>query len=355
MNKFSKALTLLTLLLLLPTAQIFAQALSQTLVTVNYLKPETIPESEFRKILNLIQIRSGQILNGTERKALLDAMIDDIIVMQAATSANIRATEGDVIQKLKEMGQVPPGWSLQAIKDQYNSSEMRRHQSWEEMIESLRKEIIKQNYIVSQIKPRTPTNAEIEKAYVDNRDNFILPTRVGVSHIFIATINNEGNPLPAEERQRKLQVAQEASQRINSGAITFEQGVRQYSEDAGSANQLGYLGAIPDESEARTIFGDAFMNAALSLRPGQVSQVITSPRGYHIIRVTDREEGKLLTLNDANPYNPNMSVRDLVFQQLQMQFFQDDATALIQNMRSQATININQAQWLGWEQGSKNP
>ncbi|NIZ40691.1 peptidylprolyl isomerase [Entomospira entomophila] len=332
-------------------SSVYSQSLStQTLVTINYLKTETISEADYKKTLKLAQTRMGRALSGEERRMILESMINDVIVMQAADRANIRVSDIDVIQKLQELGQIPAGLSLALIKEQYNSSPLAKEQSWDDMMFHMRREIAKQNYVVSQIKPREPTNAEIDKAYADHRKNFILSTRVGVSHIFFDT-----QGLNADDKRKKLQTAQDVHRQITSGGVTFEQAVRRYSEDPNSSQALGYLGPITDSPDARSFLGDEFMNAVFSLKPGQISQVVSTSQGYHILKITDREEEKLLTLDDRNPFNPEMSVRELVFQQLQMEYFEKDVEALLKSMREQSTININESMWDGWEKGMKNP
>lgn len=331
-----------------PTA--LSQALSQNLVTINYLKTETISETEFRKALQLMQERTGTAFSGENRKLLLESMINDAIIFQAAEKANIKVNDSEVIQKLKEVGQVPSHWSLTALREQYNSGPMAKQQSWEEMIDLFRREIIKQNYLKSQIKPREPSSAEINKAYLDHQNEFILPATVSVSHVFfdIQEINNE-------EKRKKQDLAKEVYQKIIDSSITFEQAVRMHSEDSDSKGQLGYIGPVSDRPEIRESLGDSFVDSILSLQPGQISRVVTSKQGYHIIKAIDREKERLLKLEDQNPFNEEMTIRQLVSQSLQVHYFGEDVDAFVKTMREQATVNINQSMWEGWEQGSKNP
>ena len=59
---------------------------------------------------------------------------------------------------------------------------------------------------------------------------------------------------------------------------------RLYSEDPGSAGKGGELGMA-----SRAIFWPAFSDAAMSLKVGQVSQVVETPDGFHIIQLIERE------------------------------------------------------------------
>ena len=72
------------------------------------------------------------------------------------------------------------------------------------------------------------------------------------------------------------------AQQIKSGAITFEQAAKKYSEDPGSANRGGNLGYAPAET-----YDPGFAHGLQSLRVGQLSQPIKSSYGWHLILLND--------------------------------------------------------------------
>lgn len=78
-------------------------------------------------------------------------------------------------------------------------------------------------------------------------------------------------------------IAGDLLQRVQGGE-SFEALARQYSQDPGSATQGGDLGFFE-----RGAMVAAFDSAAFSLEPGQTSDVIATPFGYHIIRVEEKE------------------------------------------------------------------
>jgi peptidyl-prolyl cis-trans isomerase D len=86
----------------------------------------------------------------------------------------------------------------------------------------------------------------------------------------------------AEEEAKKL--AQAALAEVKGGA-DFAAVARKASEDQGSAPQGGDLGCFP-----RGRMVTDFENAAFGLDAGQTSDLVRSPYGYHVIRVTSRKE-----------------------------------------------------------------
>jgi peptidyl-prolyl cis-trans isomerase NIMA-interacting 1 len=74
--------------------------------------------------------------------------------------------------------------------------------------------------------------------------------------------------------------AAEALAKIRSGTA-FEDVVKQYSDDEGSVDRMGSLGKF-----ARDRMDPAFSTAAFALQPGQVSDVVETPFGFHVIKRT---------------------------------------------------------------------
>ncbi len=74
--------------------------------------------------------------------------------------------------------------------------------------------------------------------------------------------------------------AAEALAKIRGGA-TFEDVVKDYSDDAGSVDRMGSLGKFH-----RDDMDPAFSAAAFALQPGQVSDVVETPFGFHVIKRT---------------------------------------------------------------------
>jgi parvulin-like peptidyl-prolyl isomerase len=74
--------------------------------------------------------------------------------------------------------------------------------------------------------------------------------------------------------------AEEALGKIRTG-VAFEEVVKEYSEDSGSVDRMGSLGKFH-----RDAMDPAFSKAAFALQPGQVSDVVETPFGFHLIKLT---------------------------------------------------------------------
>ena len=86
----------------------------------------------------------------------------------------------------------------------------------------------------------------------------------------------------AEDKAAAKPKPQECLDKINSGELSFEDAVEQHSEDTGSKEKKGDVGW-----DKLTTFVDSYQTALEGLNKGDVSEVVESTYGYHIIKCTD--------------------------------------------------------------------
>ena len=166
----------------------------------------------------------------------------------------------------------------------------------------------------------------LQSYYDKHREEYRVQDQVKVSHIWIKM------PLPGDDGKVDEKKAAEAQRRAEdlSGqlkkGVKFDDLAKKYSEDPGSANVGGALGWI-----SRGQMTPEFEKAAYSLAKGQVSDVVKSNDGFHIIRLDDRQEAHVKTLAE---------VKDQIEPALKHQMAQQAA-------EKQAETLLNQAKSVG--------
>jgi len=135
---------------------------------------------------------------------------------------------------------------------------------------------------------------DLQAYYNQHRDEYRTAEQAKVSHILIKT------PLPGPDGKVDEKGVAEAQKRaedllkqLKSGA-KFEDLATKYSEDPGSAKQGGSLGWI---GKGRTV--PEFEKVAFTLPKGQISDLVKSSYGFHIIRVDDRQDAHMKTLDEV--------------------------------------------------------
>jgi peptidyl-prolyl cis-trans isomerase D len=121
---------------------------------------------------------------------------------------------------------------------------------------------------------------EIVEYFEDNRETFGTPKRVRARHILFQLTPEA----PQETLDAVRAKAQKVLEEARSGA-DFAELARQYSEDPGSKDQGGDLGFFTRERMVKS-----FSDAAFSMAPGQISDLVASRFGWHIIKVEQIEE-----------------------------------------------------------------
>ncbi len=131
----------------------------------------------------------------------------------------------------------------------------------------------------------TVTGQQIERAYNDNIQQYSTPEQVRASHILLKT---EGKDDAAVKRQAEDLLAQ-----IKKGA-NFEELAKKYSQDEASAAKGGDLDFF---SKGQMV--PEFDKVAFDLQPGQLSDLVKSSYGYHIIKVTDKRAASQKSLAEV--------------------------------------------------------
>lgn len=154
------------------------------------------------------------------------------------------------------------------------------------------------------------TDADIEKYYNEHRDKYVNPERIKASHIL----------LDDEDRAKAV------LKQIKSGS-KFEDLARQSSKctSAGRGGDLGWFGKGKMAPE--------FEKAAFALNKGEVSGVVKSPFGYHIIRLDDRKETKTRTLDQ---------VKRSIERIIQREHRQKEVDELKERIRKEAKVSVNE-------------
>ena len=129
---------------------------------------------------------------------------------------------------------------------------------------------------------------EVRRYYKKSADNYVTPPEVKARHILVKLIPDA----PKKEQEEKRTQLNKLLAKIKAGS-SFEELAIKHSED-GTAAEGGDLGWFkPGEMVP------AFESAAFSLEVGQVSEIVQSPFGLHLIKVEERKNEITKSLDDA--------------------------------------------------------
>ena len=145
--------------------------------------------------------------------------------------------------------------------------------------EHLAKGYVQKN-VLSKVKV---TDKDVEEYYKNHPKEFEKPETVKARHILIGFKGDMTEDQKKELRKKAEDVLKKAK-----GGDDFAQLASEYSDDPGSKTKGGELGYFPKGNMV-----PEFENAAFNLKPGEISNVIETPYGYHIIKVEDKKAGEM--------------------------------------------------------------
>jgi peptidyl-prolyl cis-trans isomerase C len=152
------------------------------------------------------------------------------------------------------------------------------------------------------------TEADLRAYYEANRELFDGVV-IRVSHITLR-VPPDADPAVHQQAAQTLQALKE---QIAAG-LDFADAARKYSQDP-SAARGGDLGYFPP----RRSDDDPFLRAASALAPGQVSEVVRTDYGYHLIMVTDRQPGRPTTFEEVKEV-----AREIYLDELKVRIIADE-------------------------------
>ncbi|QXE92258.1 peptidylprolyl isomerase [Geomonas subterranea] len=190
----------------------------------------------------------------------------------------------------------------------------------QDMQDFTRKDIVINNFIEQKFTAKAAaTDAEAKKFYEDNKDAYFkLPEAVRASHILVGA---DAKATP-EERKRAKEKAEALLKRVKAGEDFAA--IAKAESSCPSASQGGDLGAF-----GRGEMVPAFEKAAFGMKTGEVSGVVESEFGYHIIKVTDRQEA------GAEKFE---NVKEKITDFLKKQKVQQEITSLVEQLKKTAKI-----------------
>lgn len=202
----------------------------------------------------------------------LDWIISIRLLAQDAQQQNIRADKNEVDLVISNIKKRFP--SEQKFLDALVEADL----SLEQFTANLTKELMVQKLLEQQVgsQIKDVSDEEAQQYYNEHESEFLQDEQIRVHHILLK-VSETADPAKVTEAENK---ARRILQRIKNGE-DFEKLARQYSEDP-SALKDGDIGFFSRGDMIKN-----FEDAAFALKVGEVSDVVRTPLGFHIIRLDE--------------------------------------------------------------------
>ena len=190
-------------------------------------------------------------------------------------------------------------------------------------LEDLEREFMRrkavQSLVEKEIAPSAVVSEEASKKFYDeNPDKFVQPEQVKASHILIKVAPDVDD----DEKTEKRREINKIRQKLDDGA-DFAETAKKFSEGPSGPNggDLGFF--------TRDRMVPPFADAAFALEVGQVSDIVITQFGYHLIKVFEKKEGSTI------PYE---TIKAQIDQMLQGQILGEAVNAYAKKLEEKATV-----------------
>jgi len=294
----------------------FSQVDLQPAAVVTLTKNEPITVKQLRTEVENMEKSNGRALTKDERLQVLNIMINEKLMIQAAEKDKVVISENELNSQIQQIRSM----LAQQLRRQPTDAEFNqaiKEESGMELTafrEYTRKQLIFQKYLLLKKEPllksiKEPTEAEILDWYNIAKAKLVRPDTVRFSVIQVSYGPD------AASRAKARDLANSLFKEIGSNPSKFDEIVTK-SHAPNSGYIAGDGGFLPRNPEALNIVGQDFINTAFSLKQGEVSKIIEGSLGYQIIKITENYSMKNLDLDDIVQLGSSVRVRDYIKQAL---------------------------------------
>ena len=254
--------------------------------------------------------KRDEVLRGT-----LDRLITYTVLTQEAKARNVTVTDAEIDARLAQMKQQFP------TEDAFTKALADRNMTVDRLRTDTKNDMVISKMMEAEVST-TPgaSDAEAKDFYEKNPDKFKQSEQVRASHILIKV----DETADAATKKKAHDKAEAVLKRARTGE-DFAKLAKENSAD-GSAAQGGDLNYF-----GRGQMVPAFDQAAFSLKTGQISDIVTTQFGYHIIKVTDHKDPQTVPLDQ---------VAERVKQFLSQQKKQQKADEFIASLKQKSKIEV---------------
>jgi peptidyl-prolyl cis-trans isomerase C len=281
---------------------------------------ETINKGEFEKAIKNVEGRAGGPVPADQRdrvyRGVLDQLIAYRLLMQETKSRKIEVPETEVDARISQIKQQFPS------EDEFKKTLAQRNMTVEQLRSDAKSDMSVAKMLETEVNTKVAVQPDdVNTFYQKNPEKFQQPERVRASHILLRVEENAD----AKAKEAAKTKAADLLNQVKAGK-DFAELAKQHSQDPGSAVQGGDLGFFQQGQMV-----GAFERAAFALKPGEVSEIVETPFGFHIIKMAEKQAARTVPIDEVKPQ---------IEQFLQNQQRQEKTQAFINSLKSKGKVEV---------------
>lgn len=285
---------------------VFAQSDLQPIANVKLQKTEPITVKQLKSRVEALQKELGRVMTVEERKQVLDTLINERLVVQAAEKDGLKITDSEVNQNFIQMISQQFGKNVtesefaQLIKEKTGLSldEYMKAQNGMSLVEYksfLKSQLLAQRYVLMKRQDQLrnlpgPSDPEIRKYYELYKQNFVQPDMV---KIFLVVVPKADSSPASREKLTEMH-----RQLIAKPAVAAELKIRAQAEKSGFQAGDLYINKNATAAQNLGISMDALLKI-FDMGVNQVSDITETDTDFQCFIVQEKFPVKILDLSDV--------------------------------------------------------
>lgn len=248
----------------------------------------------------------------TLKRQVLDSMIDRKLVKQKIKELNIVISEEEVRQSIEEIKR-----QNKLSQEALTSALIGQGLTFDQYKAQMKEQLERLRLMSQEVKSKIQVGERETREYYDaNRELYSEEPTYRARHIFLKVDKKAST----EEIKKTMAKAADVMNEARSGS-DFAALARKYSDDAGAAEDGGDLGSFKKGDMLPEI-----ESAVLTMKPGEVSELVTTPAGFHVIKLEE------VTAGTVKPYETvKASIEELLYKKKSEERFRQWADELKKN------------------------
>lgn len=343
-----KKIILALFVLLASTAACFAQSDLQVLAVVKHNKNESITVKQLKARCETYEKQMGKKLSVDEKKQVLDALIEEKLILQAAAKAGISIPDSNVNQyflqsmsqqvgmnvtekELNDLIQQSQGITLDELLQKQTGMNVAEYKAY------LKNQLIAQQYVVTQkqdeLSKVAASDSQIRQFYESNKTSFVWNDMMKMFMVIIPKgTNADAARTKCNELRNKI-----ADKKLTEEQITVQGQTEGY--------QAGVLLIQKTEPYALQL-GMTYDNLLwlFDQKEGFLSDIEETTNDYRLVVIDAKYAAKMLAISDIVQPESTITVYDYIrgtlTQQLQMQALSQAANDLSKSLNKPENVDL---------------
>jgi len=263
------------------------------------------------------------------RTSVVDMKVEQILLEQTLESKKLTVADEEIMKKIEEIA-VQQNLKMEDVPAEIAKFGM----TMEDLKGQIRMSVQMDKLIDAEMKDKDVTDEDVKKFYDDNPQYFEKPEQVRAAHVLILTQGKSD-----EEKAAAKTKIEGILKRAKAGE-DFSALAKEFSEDPGSKEKGG------EYTFPRGQMVKAFEDSAFGMKDGEISDVVETEYGYHIIKKLEQLKAEKTPLDEVKD-----RIKQHLTQQKRSQFWETYSKA----MRDAAKIEYSEAETKLREENAKPP